>query len=151
MKESRNKLKLIGNNIEDLKTISAYCQDAIIKISDLVFLKKNKIFIVKLNRFMWEDLEKGVFRKYKRIDSYLRFNFVDKVLSKNVDQNKGKKNLELLTITPFIEKNFFYKINLIFSGNIIVSIHSEIIDVILDDQEIYREVKNYPKHKILND
>jgi hypothetical protein len=40
MKESRNKLKLIGNNIEDLKTISAYCQDAIIKISDLVFLKK---------------------------------------------------------------------------------------------------------------
>jgi hypothetical protein len=151
MKESRNKLKLMGNNIEDLKTISAYCQDAIIKISDLVFLKKNKIFIVKLNRFMWEDLEKGVFRKYKRIDSYLRFNFVDKVLSKNVDQNKGKKNLELLTITPFIEKNFFYKINLIFSGNIIVSIHSEIIDVILDDQEIYREVKNYPKHKVLND
>ena len=151
MKESRNKLKLIGNNIEDLKTISAYCQDAIIKISDFFFLKKNKIFIVKLNRFMWEDLEKGVFRKYKRIDSYLRFNFVDKVLSKNVDQNKGKKNLELLTIKPFIEKNFFYKINLIFSGNIIVSIHSEIIDVILDDQEIYREVKNYPKHKILND
>ena len=100
---------------------------------------------------MWEDLEKGVFRKYKRIDSYLRFNFVDKVLSKNVDQNKGKKSLELLTIKPFFEKDYFYKINLIFSGNIIVSIHSEIIDVILDDQEIYREVKNFPKHKILND
>ena len=63
MKEIGNKLRLTGNNIEDLKIISAYCQDAIIKITDLFFLKKNKMFIAKLNRFMWEDLEKGVFRK----------------------------------------------------------------------------------------
>ena len=61
MKEIGNKLRLIGNNVEDLKIISAYCQDAIIKITNLVYLKKNKIFIAKLSRFMWEDLEKGVF------------------------------------------------------------------------------------------
>ncbi len=88
MKEIGNKLRLIGNNVEDLKIISAYCQDAIIKITNLVYLKKNKIFIAKLSRFMWEDLEKGVFRKYKRIDSYLRFNFIEKVVSKNIDQKK---------------------------------------------------------------
>ena len=40
MKETGNKLRLIGNNIEDLKVISAYCQDAIIKTTDLVYLKK---------------------------------------------------------------------------------------------------------------
>ena len=148
MKEIGNKLRLIGNNIEDLKIISAYCQDAIIKITNLVYLKKNKIFIAKLSRFMWEDLEKGVFRKYKRIDSYLRFNFIEKVVSKNIDQKKGRKNLELLTIKPFLDKNNFYEINLIFSGNGVISIKSESIDVILDDQEIYREVKNFPKHKI---
>ena len=88
MKEIGNKLRLIGNNVKDLKIISAYCQDAIIKITNLVYLKKNKIFIAKLSRFMWEDLEKGVFRKYKRIDSYLRFNFIEKVVSKNIDQKK---------------------------------------------------------------
>ena len=148
MKEIGNKLRLIGNNVEDLKIISAYCQDAIIKITNLVYLKKNKIFIAKLSRFMWEDLEKGVFRKYKRIDSYLRFNFIEKVVSKNIDQKKGRKNLELLTIKPFLDKNNFYEINLIFSGNGVISIKSESIDVILDDQEIYREVKNFPKHKI---
>ena len=148
MKEIGNKLRLIGNNIEDLKVISAYCQDAIIKITDLVYLKKNKLFIAKLNRFMWEDLEKGVFRKYKRIDSYLRFNLIEKVASQNIDQKKSRKNLELLTIKPFIDKNNFYKINLIFSGNGIISIKSETIDVILDDQETYWEVKNFPKHKI---
>ena len=148
MKETGNKLRLIGNNIEDLKVISAYCQDAIIKITDLVYLKKNKIFIVKLSRFMWEDLEKGVFRKYKRIDSYLRFNFIEKVVSKNIDQKKNRKNLELLTIKPFLDKNDYYEINLIFSGNSVISIKSESIDVILDDQETFREVKNFPKHKI---
>jgi len=58
-----NRLKLIGKNIEDLKTISAYSQDSIVKIKDIVYLKENKIFIVMLSRFMWEDLEKGVFRK----------------------------------------------------------------------------------------
>ena len=148
MKEIGNKLRLTGNNIEDLKIISAYCQDSIIKTTDLVYLKKNKIFIAKLNRFMWEDLEKGVFRKYRRIDSYLRFNFIEQVVSKNINQNKSAKNLELLTIKPFLDKNKFYEINLIFSGNGIISIKSELIDVILDDQETYREVKNFPKHKI---
>ena len=148
MKEIGNKLRLTGNNIEDLKIISAYCQDSIIKTTDLIYLKKNKIFIVKLNRFMWEDLEKGVFRKYKRIDSYLRFNFIEQVVSKNINQNKSAKKLELLTIKPFLDKNKFYEINLIFSGNSVISIKSESIDVILDDQETFREVKNFPKHKI---
>ena len=148
MKEIGNKLRLTGNNIEDLKIISAYCQDSIIKTTDLVYLKKNKIFIAKLSRFMWEDLEREVFRKYKRIDSYLRFNFIEKVVSKNIDQKKSRKNLELLTIKPFLDKNNFYEINLIFSGNSVISIQSESIDVILDDQETYWEVKNFPKHKI---
>ena len=91
MKEIGNKLRLIGNNVEDLKIISAYCQDAIIKITNLVYLKKNKIFIAKLSRFMWEDLEKGVFRKYKRIDSYLRFNLSKKLYQKILIKKKVGK------------------------------------------------------------
>ena len=148
MSEITNKLKLIGNNAEDLKTISAYCQDSIIKIKDLVYLKDNKTFIIKINRFMWEDLEKGVFRKYKRIESYIRFNFVEKVISKNIKQQKGERNLELLTIKSSFVKNNFYEVNLIFSGNSIIQLLCEVIEVVLDDQESYREVKNFPKHKL---
>ena len=103
MNEIGNKLKLIGNNVDDLKTISAYCQDSVIKIKDLVYLKENKLFIIKLRRFMWEDLEKGVFRKYKRIESYLRFNLIEKVVSKNINQKKDR-NLELLTIKTSLNK-----------------------------------------------
>ena len=147
MKKDINKLKLIGKNIEDLKTISAYCQDSIVKIKDIVYLKKNKIFIMMLSRFMWEDIERGVFRNYKRIKSILKFNFIEGVLSKNINQQQKNRKLELLTIESYYKKNL-YNINLIFSGNSIISLKSEEIDAMLDDQEFFWEVKHSPKHKI---
>ncbi len=143
-----NRLKLIGKNIEDLKTISAYSQDSIVKIKDIVYLKENKIFIVMLNRFMWEDLEKGVFRNYKRIKSVLKFNFVENVLAKNIKQQQKNRNLELLAIKSNYNQNNLYDTNLIFSGNNIILLKSEEIDVMLDDQEYFWEVKHSPKHRI---
>ena len=143
-----NRLKLIGRNIEDLKTISAYSQDSIVKIKDIVYLKKNKIFIVMLSRFMWEDLEKGVFRNYKRIKSVLKFNFIENVLAKNINQEQKNRNLELLAIKSNYNQNNLYDTRLIFSGNNIILLKSEEIDVMLDDQEYFWEVKHSPKHKI---
>ena len=143
-----NRLKLIGKNIEDLKTISAYSQDSIVKIEDIVYLKENKIFIVMLSRFMWEDLEKGVFRNYKRIKSVLKFNFIENVLAKNINQQQKNRNLELLAIKSNYNQNNLYDTSLIFSGNNIILLKSEEIDVMLDDQEYFWEVKHSPKHRI---
>ena len=143
-----NRLKLIGKNIEDLKTISAYSQDSIVKIKDIVYLKENKIFIVMLSRFMWEDLEKGVFRNYKRIKSVLKFNFIENVLAKNINQQQKNRNLELLAIKSNYTQNNLYDTSLIFSGNNIILLKSEEIDVMLDDQEYFWEVKHSPKHRI---
>ena len=141
-------LKLIGKNIEDLKTISAYCQDSIVKIKDLVYLKKNKIFIMMLNRFMWEDAEKGISKNYKRIKSVLKFNFIEIILAKNINQQQKNRNLELLAIKSNYNPNNLYDINLIFSGKSIILLKSEEIDVMLDDQENFWEVKHFPEHKI---
>ena len=148
MKENINRLKLIGKNTEDLKTISAYCQDSIVKIRDFLYLKENKIFIMLLSRFMWEDLERGLFRKYKRIKSILKFSNVNSAKSKNINQFQKKRNLELLALKPFINKKNTYEINLIFSGNGIMLLNSEDIDVMLDDQEFFWQVKKFPKHRI---
>ena len=150
MTKDISRLKLIGKNIEDLKTISAYCQDSIVKIKDLVYLKENKIFIIMLSRFMWEDIEKGVFRNYKRIKSVLKFNFIENVLAKNIDQQQKNRNLELLAIKSNYNQNNLYDINLIFSGNGIILLKSEEMDVMLDDQEYFWGVKHSPKHKIQN-
>ena len=91
-------LKLIAKTQEDLRIVSAHLQDSIASISDIANLKKNKIFLMQLNRFMWEDVEKGVFRKNKRIRTILKFDNVLSVLSKKIDQRKKDKFLDFLAI-----------------------------------------------------
>ena len=97
---------------------------------------------------MWEDIERGVFRKYKRVKSVLKFSFIEKVLSKNIKQEQKNRNLELLTIESNNNKNNFYSINLVFSGGSIILLKCEEIDIMLDDQKNYWQVKHFPKHKI---
>jgi hypothetical protein len=143
-----NRLKLIGRNIEDLKTISAYSQDSIVKIKDLAYLKENKIFIMMMSRFMWEDIEKGVFRNYKRIKNVLKFSSIESVLAKNIKQQQKNRNLELLAIKCIYNKNNLYDISLVFSGNSIILLKSEEIDFMFEDQQHFWEVKHFPKHKI---
>ena len=146
--EEKTNLKLIGKNWEDLKVISAYLQDSIITVRDIVFLKKNKTFIMIANRFMWEDVEKGVFRKNKRIRSAIKFEEVIQVKSKNINQKNTKRSLECLAIKCSSTNNEKYEINIFFSGDSIITIISEAIEVILHDLGNPWNVKNIPKHNI---
>ena len=148
MKSKTVNLKLLGRSIEDLKTISAYLQDSIIIQKDMTFLKKNKIFLMLVSRFMWEDAEKGLFRENKRIRCALRFDQVSNVLCKNINQKKKNKVLELLAIKNISMKDQTSKISLIFAGDSIITILVEEIDVLLDDLGEPWIVKKAPKHKI---
>ena len=142
-------LKLIARTTDDLRVISAHLQDSIVKTSDIANLKKNRIFLMQLNRFMWEDVEKGVFRKNKRIRTVLKFENILKVASKNVDQKKNDRFLDFLAIetTKMPDKN--YEMKLIFSGDIVLKLIAEAIEVTLDDQGTPWESKNKPEHKDL--
>tara|TARA_Y100000996_G_C22195581_1_gene508984 strand:+ start:46 stop:489 length:444 start_codon:yes stop_codon:yes gene_type:complete len=142
-------LKLIAKSDEDLRVISAHLQDSIVKTSDIANLKKNRIFLMQLNRFMWEDVEKGVFRKNKRIRTVLKFENVLNVSSKNINQKKGDRFLDFLAIETIklIDKN--YEMHLIFAGDTIIKIIAEAIEVTLDDQGSPWESKNKPKHEDL--
>ena len=79
--KARN-LKLISKTEEDLKVISAHLQDAIVSISDIANLKKNRIFLIQLNRFMWRTLSRSF--ENKRIRTILKFDHVTKVASKTL-------------------------------------------------------------------
>ena len=139
-------LKLIAKTDEDLRVISAHLQDSILKTSDIANLKKNKIFLMQLNRFMWEDVEKGVFRKNKRIRTVLKFENVLKATSKNVNQKKNDRFLDFLAIESFKMPDKNYEMNLIFSGDMVIKLVTEAIEVTLDDQGTPWESKNKPKH-----
>ena len=142
-------LKLIARTEEDLSVVSAHLQDSIASISDIANLKKNKIFLMQLNRCMWEDVEKGVFRKNKRIRTVLKFENVLNVSSKNINQLKKDKFLDFLTIETTKTPDNNYEMKIIFSGDSIISVTSEVIEVTLDDQGEAWDTKNKPKHRAL--
>tara|TARA_Y100000992_G_scaffold215403_1_gene148623 strand:- start:251 stop:694 length:444 start_codon:yes stop_codon:yes gene_type:complete len=142
-------LKLIARTEEDLRIVSAHLQDSIVNVSDIANLKKNKIFLMQLNRFMWEDVEKGVFRKNKRIRTVLKFENVLNVLSKNINQAKKDKFLDFLAIETIITPDNNYEMKIIFAGDSIIRVISEVIEVTLDDQGEAWNTINKPKHKVL--
>jgi len=142
-------LKLLATSNEDLRVIAAHLQDAIVLVQDIANLKKNRIFLIQLNRFMWEDVEKGIFRKNKRIRTVLKFDNVITVLAKNIDSKDNKKFLDFLTIETTLLPDKSYEINLIFSADAAIKIKVEVIDVTLDDQGSSWETKTQPKHDFL--
>ena len=146
--DEKTNLKLISNNQDDLKVLSAYLQDSVVNIKDIVFLKKNRTFVMIVNRFMWEDVEKGIFRRNKRIRCAIKFEEVFKVRSKNINQKNKNRPLECLAIkcAQTLEKT--YEIKIFFAGNSIITIKSEVIEVVFHDLGKPWNVKHIPKHKI---
>ena len=140
-------LKLIARTVEDLRVVSAHLQDAIVNVNDIANLKKNKILLLQLNRFMWEDVEKGVFRKNKRIRTILKFENVIKVKSRNINLAGKDKFLDFLTIETNQMTDNNYEMKILFAGDSIVKVTAEVIEVTLDDQGEAWDTKNKPKHK----
>ena len=143
-------LKLIARTDDDLRVISAHLQDSIVSSGEIASLKKSRIFLLQLNRFMWEDVEKGVFRKSKRIRTILKFENVMKVTSKNINQDNKKRFLDFLAIESEVMTDKSYEMKLIFSGDCIIKVYAEVIEVTLDDQGSSWETKAKPKHENYN-
>ena len=119
--------KIIAQNQEDLRVISALCSESKIKQSEIKFLKKNKIFLISLEREDKENINKD-----KKINSILKFEFIDKSQSKNINQNNNENILVLLAIDLFKKQNN-YEIILLFSNNGIITLDAEIMEVTLED------------------
>ena len=120
--------KIIAKSPDDLQFISACCYQAKVKISDIKYLPKNKIFIVSLERYNRETEDKK-----SKINSIIKFEFIESTKSKKIDQNNPDLILELLAIDVF-KKNFKYEIVLLFSNNKIINLNAEVIEITLEDQ-----------------
>ena len=132
MLDNQGYLKLKANDKNDLKVFAAYLQDSVIIPQDIKYLEKNKTLICVFNRFMWEDAEKGIFRDNKRIRSAFKIDEVRSVKSKNLNPNE-KKALEFLTVNIEQDNKENININLLFSGNMTISVSVEGINATLED------------------
>ena len=119
--------KIIATDKEGLQMISACCSGAKVKIGDIKFLFSNKIFLLSLTRNNVED------KNDREINSICKFDYVDKVKSKNIDQTKQDLVLKLAGIDYFRNKDN-YEINLIFENNAYITLRTETIEVRLEDQ-----------------
>ena len=120
--------KIIASDQEGLQMISACSSGAKVKISDIKYLESNKVFLLSIQRTKIESNQVD-----KKVNSICRFDFVDKVRSKNIDQSNQEKVLELIGI-DYLKNNNNYEINLIFNNNGHIALITEAIEARLEDQ-----------------
>ncbi len=126
--EKKYLAKIIANDQEGLQMISACSAGAKVKVLDIKYLASNKVFLLSIER---TKVETG--QDNKKINSICRFDFVDKVKSKNIDQSNQELVLELIGI-DYLKNNTDYEISLIFSNNAYIALTTETIEVRLEDQ-----------------
>ena len=126
--EKKYLAQIIATDNEGLQMISAYSSGASVKVSDIKYLASNKVFLLSITR---TKIEKG--QKDKKINSICRFDFVDRVKSKNINQKNDKLVLELIAI-DYLKNKEDYEINLIFNNNAYIALTTETIEVRLEDQ-----------------
>ena len=125
--------KIIATDSEGLQIISACSSGAKVKVIDIKYLKSSKVFLLSIERTKVETNQ-----EYKKINSICRFDYVDKVKSKNIDQKNEKLVLELMAI-DYMKNKDNYEINLLFKNNAHIALTMETIEVRLEDQN---EIKN---------
>ena len=120
--------QIIATDNDGLQMISACTAGAKVKVRDIKYLSSNKVFLLSIERIKVENENKD-----KKVNSVCRFDFVDKVKSKNIDQKNNELALELIAIDYLKNKND-YEINLIFNNNSHIALTTEAIEVRLEDQ-----------------
>ncbi|MDC3007067.1 DUF2948 family protein [Candidatus Pelagibacter sp.] len=126
--EKKYQSQIIATDNEGLQMISACSAGAKVKVKDIKYLASNKVFLLLIMR---KKIEKNQLNK--KINSICRFDFVDKVKSKNIDQKNNELVLELIGI-DYMKNRDDYEINLIFNNNAHIALTTETIEVRLEDQ-----------------
>ena len=120
--------KIITTDNEGLQMVSACSAGAKVKVADIKYLSSNKVFLLFLERTRIE-----VGHEEKKINSICRFDFVDLVKSKNINQKNNELVLKLIAI-DYLKNKDDYEINLIFDNNAHIALTTETIEVRLEDQ-----------------
>ena len=126
--EKKYLAKIIANDQEGLQMISACSAGAKVKVVEIKYLPSNKVFLLSIERTKVETDQED-----KKINSVCRFDCVDKVKSKNIDQKNDDLALDLIAI-DYLKNKDDYEINLIFNNNAHIALTTETIEVRLEDQ-----------------
>ena len=139
-----NKIKLTAVSNEDIKIFSYLCQDAIISKDELLFDKKENMFLATLSRYCWEKLEDNKIKEKDvnyRVVSGLRITNVTDVNYINFSKVLEMEFLNLLAIS-YKDK----KITLHFSLSVEIVLILDDVFAVLEDIDIPWPTKLKPEH-----
>ena len=125
--------QIIATDNEGLQMISACTTGAKVKVADIKYLASNKVFLLSIERTKVETDQEN-----KKINSICRFDFIDKVKSKNIDQKNSELVLELIAM-DYMKNKDDYEINLIFDNKAHIALTTDVIEIRLDDQNEIKE------------
>lgn len=138
-------LILAAHDAEDLEVISARLQDAVARVGDLVYLKKQHRFAGMFNRFAWETENKDM-----RIRTGVHFDGVLSVRCHKLCQQSQDAVVELLAIrfTPRGGNDPAGTVELVFAGGGALQLDVECLEAAMADEGESWEALGRPEHKV---
>ncbi|KQT52354.1 hypothetical protein ASG43_20070 [Aureimonas sp. Leaf454] len=146
-------LRLDGVDENDLAIISSHCQDAIVRAEDIQFRESEGLFVMAMNRFVWEKAQERfrltVFRRpeYERRRAVLHFDRVLGVKRNGVDPRATDQVLSLLTIRFSPGEAPSGWIELVFAGGSAIRLDVECIEARLTDLDAAWSTSVRPDHE----
>lgn len=125
-------IKFIVLDEEDLEITSAHLQDAVVKVSDLIWLPQEKRLVIGLNRFDWESAVAEP-PQYRRRRAALRFERVMACRSRAIDIGSPVQVLNLLAVEFVTRDAPSGVVMLTFSGGAALRLDVECIEAELVD------------------
>ncbi len=147
-------LKLAALDAEDLAILSSHCQDAVVKVGGISWLKAEQRLVIAMHRFAWEQAlgqKKGLFAPkptYERRQSVLHFDQVLSVQARNIKMQAKDAVLNLLAITFDKEgEGPGGDVTLVFAGDAELRFKVDCIESQLADAGSAWETENLPEHE----
>jgi hypothetical protein len=141
-------LKLSALDADDLAIISAHLQDAVARIGDIAFLRRQGTFALVANRFVWTSVGASAPAGERR-QAGLAINRVRRARSSRIRQGAPDAVISLLavTFTPEAE-GAGGVIDLTFSGGGAIRLEVECIEAQLSDLGEAWATSNVPRHDL---
>jgi hypothetical protein len=136
MNANVDELKLVALDRDDIEVVSAHVQDALVRVSDILWHPREHRFIMVLNRFDWmsvNDAAAGVRPEYRRCRTAVRFERVLACKCRNLDQSNKDARLNLLAV-EFSERDApAGLVTMTFSGGGVIRLEVECLEAELAD------------------
>lgn len=128
-------LRLVAQDVEDLKVVSALIQDAVLPVTELTYDPRRRRFAALLNRFRWEDRQEAERRgrAYERVRSLLVVEDVRKVQSMGFDRAESDLVLSLLSMSFEPGEDGAGRLTLTLAGDGAIALDVEALELRLDD------------------